>query len=78
MLSSVLRSRQAIAINIEIMRAFVHLRRVVAAGAGVAGKLDELERRVTSHDRAIADVFEAIRRLMDLPPTKSSRRIGFV
>jgi len=44
----------------------------------VAGKLDELERRVTSHDRAIAGVFEAIRRLMDLPPTKSSRRIGFV
>jgi ORF6N domain-containing protein len=78
MLSSVLRSRRAIAVNIAIMRAFVRLREMVAADAELAKKLDELERRVADHDDAIASVVRAIRELMTPPQPKPKRRIGFI
>lgn len=73
MLSSVLRSRKAIAVNIEIMRAFVALRRLLDSDAGLARKLEELERR---YDGQFKVVFAAIRALMN-PPTKPRKRIGF-
>jgi hypothetical protein len=78
MLSSVLRSRRAIAVNIAIMRAFVRLRGMVAADAQLAKKLDELERRVAHHDEAITSVVRAIRELMAPPEPKQKRRIGFI
>jgi hypothetical protein len=56
MLSSVLRSRRAIAVNIAIMRAFVRLRQLAAAGSELAKKLDELESRVSGHDKDIATI----------------------
>jgi len=73
MLSSVLRSPRAIAVNIEIMRAFVEMRRSLETTAGLARRLDALEKR---YDRQFKRVFEAIRQLMapDSPPT---RRIGY-
>jgi hypothetical protein len=52
MLSSVLRSARAIAVNITIMRAFVRLRQLAAANTELARKLDDLERRVCGHDEA--------------------------
>ena len=61
MLSSVLRSPRAIAVNIEIMRAFVQLRRMLDSNAELARKLAELERK---YDRKFTVVFEAIRQLM--------------
>ena len=73
MLSSVLRSPNAIAVNIEIMRAFVQLRRLLDSNAELARKLAELERR---HDSQFKVVFDAIRQLM-APPLKPVRRIGF-
>ena len=74
MLSSVLRSNRAIAVNIEIMRAFVQLRGVARSPADLAKKLDELERK---YDRRFKSVFDAIRYLMN-PPARTSRRpIGF-
>lgn len=73
MLSSVLRSRQAIAINIEIMRAFVRLRQMLQSNAELAKKLDELE---TKYDAQFKIVFQAIRELMT-PSTASRKRIGF-
>jgi len=75
MLSSVLRSKRAILVNIAIMRAFVKLRELVASRKELAAKLAELERKVASHDGHIKSLFQAIRQLME--PAASKRRIGF-
>lgn len=77
MLASVLRSPQAIAVNIEIVRIFVRLRQLSASDANLAEKLLELERRVNSQDAAIAEVFAAIRELMR-HPDPPHRPIGFI
>jgi ubiquinone biosynthesis protein UbiJ len=73
MLSSVLRSPQAITVNIEIMRAFVEMRRVLDSTERLARKLDSLERK---YDGQFSVVFEAIRELA-APRTGSQRRIGY-
>jgi hypothetical protein len=73
MLSSVLRNPRAVQVNVEIMRAFVQLRRFVAGHIELAARLDELERR---YDGQFKVVFDAIRQLM-APRTKPGRRIGF-
>jgi hypothetical protein len=72
MLSSVLRSEQAIAVNIEIMRAFVELRRFLASNAHLARRLDEMERQ---YDEQFAVVFKAIRELMDAEAARRARRL---
>lgn len=76
MLSSVLRSQRAVEVNIEIMRAFVRLRTLVAAHGQLTAKLTELERRVATHDEHIEAIFNAIRQLMTPPPPKV-KQIGF-
>jgi len=80
MLSSVLRSPRAIAANIEIMRAFVALRHLTDDQAALGRKLDELERRfdgrLAEHDEQLAQVFAALRQLLEPPPLKK-RPIGF-
>jgi hypothetical protein len=73
MLSSVLRSPLAIRINMDIMRAFVPLRRVLESHGGLAEKLDELQEK---YDHQFTAVFEAIRKLM-APPKTARRRISF-
>jgi phage regulator Rha-like protein len=73
MLSSVLRSKRAVLVNIEIMRAFVKLRELLATHKDLARKLEELEKK---YDKQFASVFEAIRQLM-IPPEKPKRQIGF-
>ena len=73
MLSSVLRSRRAVQVNIAIMRTFVRLREMLATHADLARRLDALETRYDGQFRA---VFEAIRQLM-APPVPPRRRIGF-
>ena len=73
MLSSVLRSALAIRVNIQIMRAFVTLRRVLESRGGLANRLDELEEK---YDEQFAVVFQAIRKLMT-PPKSTRSRIGF-
>jgi len=78
MLSSVLNSPRAIRVNIQIMRAFVQLREMISTNKALSGKLDELERKVATHDKAIAGLFTAIRELATPAPPKPSRRIGFV
>lgn len=77
MLSSVLRSRRAVNVNIEIMRAFVRLRRALALSAELGRRLDEAEKRLGSHDEQFIQVIRAIRQLMDAPPPAKRRRIGF-
>jgi len=78
MLSSVLKSPRAIAINIEIMRAFVRLREMVASNKELSRKLDELETKVATHDKAIAGLITAIRELASPAQPPPGRRIGFI
>ena len=80
MLSSVLGSERAIAVNIEIMRAFVRMRALLASNRELAKRLDQLEARIdkklTTHDESIAAILSAIRELMN-PPEPKHRSIGF-
>jgi hypothetical protein len=76
MLSSVLRSKRAVAVNVEIMRAFVRLRQLLASHADLAARLNELERK---YDGKFALVFDAIRALMTEPDVEENRpKIGYV
>ena len=74
MLSTVLRSKKAVWVNIEIMRAFVKLRGFIASNQELARKLAELEQR---YDRQFKVVFDAIRELMSPAEPPKKRRIGF-
>jgi hypothetical protein len=80
MLSSVLGSERAIAINIEIMRAFVKLRELLVSNKELARQFRELEarleKRLTAHDEAIAAILSAIHQLMN-PLQPKRRGIGF-
>jgi len=76
MLSSVLNSSRAIAVNIEIMRSFVRIRRLLEADKTLARKFDRLERKLASHDHAIVSILAAIRQLMT-PEEPRRRGIGF-
>ena len=73
MLSSVLHSRRAVRVNVEIMRAFVRLRRAVSSYGELKRKLTRLERK---YDAQFGVVFDAIRELM-VPPVPDRQRIGF-
>jgi ORF6N domain len=78
MLSSVLRSKQAIQVNVAIMRAFVRLREMLALHKELARKLSELEEKIEGHDTAIQSLFEAIRQLMSPDETEKTKpEIGF-
>jgi len=74
--SCVLNSDRAIAVNIEIMRSFVRIRRLLEADKSLACKFDRLERKLASHDQAIVGILSAIRQLMN-PPDRKRRGIGF-
>ena len=74
MLSSVLNSRRAVRVNIEIMRTFVRLRQMLASHVDLARKLEMLERK---YDAQFKVVFDAIRQLMT-PPESKKRKIGFL
>jgi hypothetical protein len=76
MLSSVLRSKRAVEVNIAIMRAFVQLREAMETNRELAKKFSELEQRVGAHDGDIAAIIDAIRQLM-APEKKPPREIGF-
>lgn len=73
MLSTVLRSKRAVQVNIAIMRAFVRLREMVLSNADMARKLAALEKK---YDAQFKIVFDAIRELMQAPHPPA-RRIGF-
>jgi hypothetical protein len=73
MLSSVLRSRRAVEVNVEIMRAFVRVREMIAGRADLVRRLDALEQR---YDQQFRAVFDAIRALIS-EETRPRKRIGF-
>jgi phage regulator Rha-like protein len=74
MLAGVLRSERAVLVNIEIMRAFVRMRKLLAENKDLARKLAALERK---YDEQFKVVFDAIRQLM-APPVTRKRPIGFI
>ncbi|MBW2107876.1 MAG: ORF6N domain-containing protein [Deltaproteobacteria bacterium] len=76
MLSSVLRSKWAIQVNVAIMRAFVELRQVLSSHKDLERKLEELQHKIEDHEESIEAIFEAIRQLIS-PPEKPRRKIGF-
>jgi hypothetical protein len=76
MLSGVLHSSRAIAVNIEIMRAFIRMRRMLVSVDDLAQQLNALEQKALAHDKDLEEVFDALRKLM-APPEKPPREIGF-
>lgn len=74
MLSSVLRSKRAVLVNIEIMRAFVRMRQILATYVDLARKLEALEKK---YDAQFKVVFDAIRELMTPPPEPPRGKFGF-
>jgi hypothetical protein len=80
MLSSVLRSKTAIAVNIEIMRTFVELRRVTTSYTELQARLEELEREMTTrldqHDEQLGQIFKALHQLLS-PVPRPQRPVGF-
>ena len=77
MLASVLNSEIAIQTSVRVVRAFVRLREMVAANAQLAAKLQELERRLDSHDEGIANLFAALKQLVEPSEPPKRREIGF-
>lgn len=76
MLASVLNSDQAVDVSIFVVRAFVQLREMLSVHKELAAKFNELERKLSSHDQAIAGLINAIRQLMSSPEPKN-HPIGF-
>jgi ORF6N domain len=77
MAANVINSHRAVEISVHVVRAFVRLRDLVSTHKELSHKLDELERKVSSHDQAIAGLINAIRQLMSPAETKKKRAIGF-
>ena len=75
MLSSVLKSKQAVRVNVEIMRAFVRVRQMIGHHRELARRIDALE---SKYDDQFKVVFDAIRQLMNPPTAAPKRRIGFI
>ena len=77
MLSSVLRSPRAARVNVEIMRAFVRLRRLLATPGELVEQLTKLAETVQLHDERIKTIIEVLQQLMEKPPEPPKGRIGF-
>ncbi|MDP2964098.1 MAG: ORF6N domain-containing protein [Sulfurimicrobium sp.] len=77
MLASILNSQRAIEVGILVVRAFVRLRELLAGNKELAAKLDELERKLSTHDQAITGLIDTVRQLMS-PPAREKRPIGFI
>jgi len=74
MLSGVLNSDRAIMVNIQIMRAFIQLRRMLLTNRDLKHKIEEMEKK---YDKQFAMVFQAIKQLLELPTPKEKKIIGF-
>jgi hypothetical protein len=76
MAATVLNSERAVEMSVFVVRAFVRLREMLANNRKLAGKIDELENRLDTHDSTIQDLIEAIKELMT-PEDPPRKRIGF-
>jgi len=74
MLSGILSSNRAIMVNIQIMRAFTQLRRMLLTDKDLRYKIEKMEKK---YDKQFVIVFQAIKQLLEPPPTKEKKIIGF-
>ena len=72
-----LNSARAVEMSVHVVRAFVRLRELIASNRELAARLDQLEKKLGTHDQAIARIMQAIRQLMT-PPESKKRPIEFV
>ena len=77
MLSSVLRSEQAIAVNIRIMRVYSKMKELLTMNKDILLKLEKLERSSDKHDKDIQTIFSYIKKLIEQPIKEKTTRIGF-
>lgn len=77
MLANVLRSPVAVRASIQVVRAFVHLRRMIATNEDLAPKIEALERKVGKHDADLQSILNVLQKLLQ-PPPAAKRAIGFV
>jgi ORF6N domain len=77
MLANVLQSAVAVRASIQVVRAFVHLRQMLATHEDLARKIEALERKVGKHDSDLEAILKVLRQLLE-PPPAAKRRIGFV
>ena len=78
MLANVLRSSVAVRASIQVVRAFVNLRRMLATNEALLRKVDAVERRLGKHDVELQEVFRILRKLFEPPPAPPKRPIGFM
>ncbi len=79
MLANVLQSPVAVRASIQVVRAFVHLRQILATHENLARKMEALERKVGKHDADLDAILEVLRDLLEPPPAHATKRsIGFV
>ncbi|HEX7569582.1 MAG TPA: ORF6N domain-containing protein, partial [Verrucomicrobiae bacterium] len=78
MLASILNSQRAVEMSVSVVRAFVLMREQLSASKELSKKLSELEGRVSGHDEAIQNLFEAIRQLIEPPLPENRKPIGFM
>ena len=78
MLANVLRSPVAIRASIQVVRAFVNLRRMLASHDDLARKIDAIERRVSKHDVELQEVLRILRKRLPPPPVAAKRPLGFM
>ncbi len=78
MLANVLKSQIAIEASVRVVRVFISMRDQLATHKELAGTLAELEGRITGHDEALQNLFEAIRQLIEPPLPENRKQIGFM
>lgn len=76
MLSSILNSKRAIAVNIQVVKVFVKLKKAVLINTEIMNKIEEIEKRVSGHDEKFEIVIDAIRQILN-PPEEPKKQIGF-
>jgi hypothetical protein len=76
MAATVLNSERAVQMSVFVVRAFVHLREMLAANWKLAQKINELEERLDTHDEALQEILQAIKELT-IPTKRTRRKIGF-
>jgi hypothetical protein len=78
MAAAILNSARAVEVSVYVVRAFVQMREAPAPRKEIGRRLDELERRVGTHDRNISHILDALRQLTASPEPPKRRRIGFL
>jgi len=78
MLANVLKSPVAVRASIQVVRAFVHLRQMLATNEDLARKIEALERKVGKHDADLQAILGALHKLLQPPAPAAKRPIGFV